>query len=119
MAKDLKQNATWAVKDVGTLDKAVDELRDELDKKINDKEHKDQKPVFEAIDDNVKTEMDGAKDAATDLKKHVVDSGDLPAKIKEAEEKVEPLAELELEMKRTGLPPDNIGKSMGDVKECE
>jgi len=119
LAKTLKQNATWAVKDVATLAKAVEELKDELDKKINDKKHKDQKPVFQAIYDNLDREMEGAKTAATDLKAHVVDSGDLPAKIKKAEGKVEPIATTELEMKRTGLPPDNIGKSLGAVKECE
>jgi hypothetical protein len=119
LAKELKQNGTWAVKDVQTLDKAVDDLRDELDKKIDDKEHEDQKPVFEGIDSNLAREMTGAKEAATDLKSKVVDSGDLPSKIKDAEDKVKPLAETELEMKRTGLPPDNIGKSMGKISECE
>merc|ERR1719321_1593140 len=53
MGKELKQNASWAVKDVETLGKAVEPVREDL------------------------------------------------------------------EMKRTGLPPDNIGKSLGAVKECE
>merc|ERR1719335_1753680 len=34
-------------------------------------------------------------------------------------DKVKPLAETKLEMERTGLPPDNIGKTMGAVKETE
>merc|ERR1719498_2020177 len=64
-AKQLKQNASWAVKDVKTLDKATDELKDKVQKNIDDEEHEDQKPVFEAIYDNLETEMEGAKKAAT------------------------------------------------------
>lgn len=119
-AKELKQNATWAVKDVKTLEKPVDELKDKVQKNIDDEEHKDQKPVFEAIHENLDTEMEGAKKASTDLNKKVVnDNADLPKAIKDAEEKVKPLAETKLAMERTGLPPDSIGKSLGAVKDCE
>merc|ERR1719389_1027129 len=110
MAKELKQNATWAVKDVKTLDKATDELKEKVQKNIDDKEHEDQKPVFEGIYENLDTEMEGAKTAATDLDKKVVnDNADLPKAIKKAEDKIKPLAETKLEMERTGLPPDSIG----------
>jgi hypothetical protein len=120
MAKELKQNASWAVKDVKTLDKATEELKDKVQKNIDDEEHADQKPVFEGIYENLDTEMDGAKTAATDLKKLIVnDNADLPKAISKCEEKIEPLAELKLEMERTGLPPDSIGKSMGKVKTSE
>merc|ERR1719160_1829443 len=119
-AKELKQNATWAVKDVATLDKATDELKDKVQKNIDDEEHEDQKPVFEAIHENLETEMEGAKTASTDLNKKVVnDNADLPKAIKELEDKVKPLAETKLMMERTGLPPDNIGKSLGAIKETE
>lgn len=119
-AKELKQNATWAVKDVKTLDKATDELKDKVQKNIDDEEHADQKPVFEGIYENLDTEMEGAKTAAIDLKKLVVnDNSDLPKAISTCEKKIEPLAELKLEMERTGLPPDSIGKSMGKVKTSE
>merc|ERR1719231_1716524 len=119
-AKELKQNATWAVKDVKTLDKATDELKDKVQKNIDDEEHEDQKPVFEAIYENLDTEMEGAETASTDLEKKVVnDNADLPKAIKETEDKVKPLAETKLEMERTGLPPDSIGKSMGAIKDCE
>jgi len=119
-AKELKQNATWAVKDVKTLGKPVDELKDKVQKNIDDEEHKDQKPVFEAIYDNLDTEMEGAKTAAQDLDKKVVnDNADLPKAIKDAEDKVKPLAKTKLEMERTGLPPDSIGESMGAIKETE
>eukprot|EP00746_Dinoflagellata_sp_MGD_P161512 gnl/MRDRNA2_/MRDRNA2_88692_c0_seq1.p1 gnl/MRDRNA2_/MRDRNA2_88692_c0~~gnl/MRDRNA2_/MRDRNA2_88692_c0_seq1.p1 ORF type:complete len:421 (-),score=156.03 gnl/MRDRNA2_/MRDRNA2_88692_c0_seq1:11-1273(-) len=119
-AKELKQNATWAVKDVKTLDKATDELKEKVQKNIDDEEHEDQKPVFEAIYDNLDTEMSGAKTAAQDLNKLVVnDNADLPKAIKKCEDKIEPLAELKLEMERTGLPPDSIGKSMGKVKKSD
>merc|ERR1719191_1208071 len=119
-AKELKQNATWAVKDVKTLDKATDELKDEVQKKIDDEEHEDQKPVFEGIYENLDTEMEGAKTAATDLKKLIVnDNADLPKAISKCEKKIKPLAETKLEMERTGLPPDSIGKTMGKVKKSE
>merc|ERR1719473_2413272 len=119
-AKELKQNASWAVKDVKTLEKPIGELKDEVQKNIDDEEHEDQKPVFEAIYENLDTEMEGAKTAAVDLKKKVVnDNADLPKAIKEAEDKVKPLAETKLEMERTGLPPDNIGTTMGAVKDTE
>merc|ERR1719191_2009881 len=117
-AKELKQNASWAVKDVKTLGKPVDELKDKVQKNIDDEEHKDQKPVFESIYDNLDTEMEGAKTASTDLDKLVVnDNAALPKAIEECEDKIEPLAELKLEMERTGLPPDNVGKSLGKVKK--
>lgn len=119
-AKELKQNATWAVKDVKTLEGPVGELKDKVQKNIDDEEHADQKPVFEAIYENLDTEMEGAKTAAVDLKKKVVnDNADLPKAIKDAADKVKPLAETKLEMERTGLPPDNIGTTMGAVKETE
>merc|ERR1719420_833638 len=119
-AKELKQNASWAVKDVETLGKPVDELKDKVQKNIDDEEHEDQKPVFEAIYENLDTEMEGAKTAATDLNKLVVnDNADLPKAIKKCEEKIEPLATTKLEMERTGLPPDNIGKTLGKVKKSE
>lgn len=119
-AKELKQNATWAVKDVKTLGKPIGEVKDEVQKKIDDKEHKDQKPVFEAIHENLDTEMDGAESAANDLNKLVVnDNSDLPKAIRRCERKIKPLAELKLEMERTGLPPDSIGKSLGKVKDSE
>merc|ERR1719247_802029 len=119
-AKELKQNATWAVKDVKTLGKPVGDLKDKVQKNIDDEEHADQKPVFEAIYENLDTEMEGAKTAAVDLKKKVVnDNADLPKAIKDAADKVKPLAETKLEMERTGLPPDNIGTTMGAVKETE
>lgn len=119
-AKELKQNASWAVKDVKTLEKPVDELKDKVQKNIDDEEHKDQKPVFEAIHEDLDTEMGGAKTAAMDLKKHIVnDNADLPKAIKKAEDEVKPLAETKLEMERTGLPPDNIGKTLGKVKKTE
>jgi len=119
-AKELKQNATWAVKDVASLEKPTNDLKDEVQKKIDDEEHADQKPVFEAIYENLDTEMEGAKTAATDLKKKVVnDNADLPKAISTAEDKVKPIAELKLAMERTGLPPDSIGKSMKDVKATE
>merc|ERR1719174_3049518 len=119
-AKELKQNATWAVKDVKTLGKPIDELKDKVQKNIDDEEHEDQKPVFEAIYENLDTEMGGAETAATDLNKKVVnDNADLPKAIKDAEDKVKPLAETKLAMERTGLPPDNIGKTMGKVKDTE
>merc|ERR1719313_2753730 len=119
-AKELKQNASWAVKDVKTLAKATEELKDKVQKNIDDDEHKDQKPVFEGIYENLDTEMDGAKTAAVDLKKLVVnDNADLPKAISKCEDKIKPLAELKLEMERTGLPPDSIGKSMGKVKDSE
>merc|ERR1719335_2037529 len=120
LAKELKQNASWAVKDVEPLGKPVDELKDKVQKNIDDEEHEDQKPVFEAIYENLDTEMEGAKTASTDLNKKVVnDNADLPKAIKELEDKVKPLAETKLMMERTGLPPDNIGKSLGAVKETE
>merc|ERR1719247_1447009 len=119
-AKELKQNATWAVKDVKTLGKPVGDLKDKVQKNIDDEEHEDQKPVFEAIYENLDTEMEGAEKAATDLNKLIVnDNADLPKAIKKAEDKVAPLAETKLEMERTGLPPDNIGTTMGAVKETE
>jgi hypothetical protein len=119
-AKELKQNASWAVKDVKTLSKPIDELKDKVQKNIDDEEHEDQKPVFEAIYENLDTEMEGAKTAATDLDKKVVnDNADLPKAISDAEDKVKPLAETKLEMERTGLPPDSIGTSMGAIKDCE
>merc|ERR1719191_2324896 len=119
-AKELKQNASWAVKDVKTLGKPIDELKDKVQKNIDDEEHADQKPVFEAIYDNLDTEMDGAKTAATDLNKLVVnDNADLPKAISKMEKEIKPLAETKLEMERTGLPPDNIGKTLGKVKESE
>jgi hypothetical protein len=119
-AKELKQNASWAVKDVKTLGKPVGELKDKVQKNIDDEEHKDQKPVFEAIHENLDTEMSGAETAATDLKKLIVnDNADLPKAISESEKKIKPLAETKLEMERTGLPPDNIGKTLGKVKESE
>jgi len=119
-AKVLKQNATWAVKDVKTLGKPVGDLKDKVQKNIDDEEHEDQKPVFEAIYENLDTEMDGAKKAAQDLDKKVVnDNADLPKAIKDAEDKNKPLAEIKLEMERTGLPPDSIGKSMGKIKSLE
>lgn len=119
-AKELKQNATWAVKDVKTLGKPVGDLKDKVQKNIDDEEHEDQKPVFEAIYENLDTEMDGAKKAAQDLDKKVVnDNADLPKAIKDAEDKLKPLAETKLEMERTGLPPDSIGKSMGKIKSLE
>merc|ERR1719191_950236 len=92
-AKELKQNASWAVKDVKTLGKPVDELKDKVQKNIDDEEHEDQKPVFEAIYENLDTEMEGAKTASTDLDKKVVnDNADLPKAIKDAEDKNKPLA---------------------------
>merc|ERR1719355_290718 len=119
-AKELKQNASWAVKDVKTLAPKIDELKDEVQKKIDDEEHEDQKPVFEAIHENLDTEMEGAKTAATDLNKLVVnDNADLPKAISKCEKKIKPLAETKLEMERTGLPPDNVGKTLGKVKESE
>merc|ERR1719191_1547367 len=119
-AKELKQNASWAVKDVKTLGKPIDELKDKVQKNIDDEEHKDQKPVFEAIYENLDTEMEGAKTASQDLDKKVVnDNADLPKAIKELEDEVKPLAETKLEMERTGLPPDSIGKSMGAIKKTE
>merc|ERR1719355_35740 len=119
-AKELKQNASWAVKDVKTLAPKIDELKDEVQKKIDDEEHEDQKPVFEAIHENLDTEMEGAKTAAQDLNKLVVnDNADLPKAIKKCEDKIEPLADLKKEMERTGLPPDSIGKSMGKVKKSD
>merc|ERR1719159_1454978 len=119
-AKELKQNATWAVKDVATLDKATDALKEKVMKKIDDEEHEDQKPVFEGIYENLDTEMEGAKTAATDLNKLVVnDNSDLPKAIKKCEDKIEPLADLKLEMERTGLPADNVGKTLGKVKKSE
>jgi len=86
----------------------------------SDEEHEDQKPVFEAIYENLDTEMEGAKTAATDLNKLVVnDNADLPKAIKKCEDKIKPLAETKLEMERTGLPPDSIGKTLGAVKKSE
>jgi len=120
LAKELKQNASWAVKDVETLGKPVDELKDKVQKNIDDEEHEDQKPVFEAIYENLDTEMEGAEKASVDLDKKVVnDNADLPKAIKKAEDKMKPLAETKLEMERTGLPPDSIGKSLGAIKELE
>merc|ERR1719160_2372880 len=119
-AKELKQNATWAVKDVASLEKPTNDLKDEVQKKIDDEEHADQKPVFEAIYENLDTEMEGAKTAATDLKKMIVnDNADLPKAIKKSEDEIKPLAETKLEMERTGLPPDNVGKTLGKVKKSE
>lgn len=119
-AKELKQNATWAVKDVKTLAKAIKPLKDKVQKNIDDKEHADQKPVFEAIYEKLDKEMDGAKTAAQDLNKLVVnDNADLPKAISKSEDEIKPLAEIKLEMERTGLPPDSIGKTMGKVQKSE